>query len=407
MHPSRTTLAWLTPAAFLMIATATNQLSFASWQTLINNFAVQSFGATGKEIGIQQSIREIPGLMAFTAVYLLFFMREQTLAIVSLAILGVGIAATGFFPTVLGFYLTTLVMSVGFHYYETMNQSLALQWFDRAEAPRVLGRILSAAAIAQIVAFGLIFVFARTLNVSFEAMFLGFGMVGIAAAIILGVASPRFPQKVVQTRGIVLRKRYWLYYVINFMAGARRQIFIVFAAFMMVETFGYRVDQIALLFLVNAVFNVVMAPRIGAFIIRFGERRAILFENLALLGVFLSYSVVTDPWIAAGLYVVDNAFFSLAIAHKTYFQKIADPADIAPTAGVAFTINHIAAVFIPVLLGLVWVHNPSAVFLIGAGFAAISLLLSLLVPRQPGHGNETTLSRQPHELPVDSAARAS
>ena len=70
-------------------------------------------------------------------------------------------------------------------------------------------------------------------------------------------------------------------------------------------------------------------------------------------------------------------------------QEIADPGDIAPTAAVAFTINHIAAVFLPALLGLVWLASPAAVFLIAAAIACVSLILSLLIPRHPEPGNET------------------
>ncbi|MCW8842515.1 MAG: MFS transporter, partial [Rhodobacteraceae bacterium] len=98
-------------------------------------------------------------------------------------------------------------------------------------------------------------------------------------------------------------------------------------------------------------------------------------------------------FLAAVLYVVDHMLFALALALKTYFQKIADPEDIAPTAAVAFTINHIAAVFLPVLLGLLWLVSPGAVFLLAAGMALVSLGLSFLVPRHPEKGNETRLSR--------------
>ena len=94
-----------------------------------------------------------------------------------------------------------------------------------------------------------------------------------------------------------------------------------------------------------------------------------------------------------GLYIVDHFFFALAIAIKTYFQKIADPADIASSAGVSFTINHIAAVVLPAALGVLWLSSPAAVFLVGAGLAGLSLLLSLNIPTHPAQGNEVMLGR--------------
>jgi hypothetical protein len=147
---------WRSPAVMLMIMAAAMQLSFAAWWNLMNNFAVHELDFTGKEIGIQQSIREIPGFLSFLAVYFLLFMREQTLAYLSLLCLGIGVAVTGYFPTVWGFYLTTFVMSVGFHYYETAAQSLSLQWLPKATAAASMGKIIAVGAFAQLVAYGLI-----------------------------------------------------------------------------------------------------------------------------------------------------------------------------------------------------------------------------------------------------------
>jgi len=122
--------------------------------------------------------------------------------------------------------------------------------------------------------------------------------------------------------------------------------------------------------------------------IRFGERNILTIEYIGLICVFVAYAYVPTWEMAVALYIIDHAFFAMAISMKTYFQKIADPSDIAPTAGVAFTINHIAAVFIPVLFGLIWVINPAAVFLAGAAMAFVSLILARLVPLAPEEGNE-------------------
>jgi predicted MFS family arabinose efflux permease len=174
------------------------------------------------------------------------------------------------------------------------------------------------------------------------------------------------------------------------MSGARRQIFVVFAGFLMVEKFGFDAAAITLMFLANMAINIVAAPRIGRLIGRWGERKALTFEYIGLIIVFTAYAVVEHPWVAVGLYILDHLFFAMAIAMKTYFQKIADPADIAPTAGVAFSINHVAAVVIPAAFGLLWLVSPAAVFLTGAAMALGSLLLARLVPEAPQPGNEVT-----------------
>ena len=178
----------------------------------------------------------------------------------------------------------------------------------------------------------------------------------------------------------------------TFISGARRQIFVVFAGFLLVEKFHYSVPEISLLFFINGGLNMVLAPKIGRLIAHWGERRALILEYIGLIMIFVSYAFVNDAFIAGSLYVIDHLFFALAIAIKTYFQKIADPADIAATAAVGFTINHIAAVVVPAIFGIIWLTSPAIVFLAGAAMAAVSLALSMLVPRHPLRDFETVLS---------------
>jgi Major Facilitator Superfamily len=390
---SQTGTGWRSPALFLMIAQAAMQLSWAVWWTLLNNYAVEVVHTTGSEFGLQQSIREIPGLLAFSVVFWLMLMREQTLALAALALQGIGIALTGYFPSLIGFYATTLLMSFGFHYYEAMNQSLALQWFDKKDAAVWLGRIVAVGASAQLVAYAAVFLGFRNMTIDYATAFAVAGGLTLLGTVILALAFPRYPQAVKQHNRMVLRRRYWLYYALTFMYGARRQIFTVFAGFMMVTKFKFAVHEMALLYLVNCVFNMLFAARLGGLIMRFGERWSITCENILLIGVFLGYAFVGNPWIAAALYVTDGALMTLDIAIRTYFQKIGDRADMAGTAGVGSSINHVAAVFIPVGLGLIWVGHPDWVFLIGAGFALTSLMLGRLVPALPQPGHETTMSR--------------
>jgi hypothetical protein len=210
---------WRSPAIFLMIAQAAMQLSWAVWWTLLNNYAVEVVHTSGSEFGLQQSIREIPGLLAFSVVFWLMLMREQTLALQ-----GIGIALTGYFPSLIGFYITTIVMSFGFHYYEAMNQSLALQWFDKKDAAIWLGRIVAVGACAQLVAYTAVFLGFRNLSIDYATAFAIAGGLTLVGTLILALAFPRYPQAVKQHAKMVLRRRYWLYYALTFMYGARRQI---------------------------------------------------------------------------------------------------------------------------------------------------------------------------------------
>ncbi|MEK9742696.1 MAG: MFS transporter [Gammaproteobacteria bacterium] len=381
------------PEIMLLLMAGAVPLSFATWQALLNNFAIERAAFTGAEIGILQSLREVPGFLAFAVVFLLFLLKEQSIALLSLALLGIGTAVTGVFPSIIGLYVTTVVMSIGFHYYETIQTSLSLQWIDKDKTPEVLGRMIAIGAFTSIVTFAMIWLAFDVIQLEFKVVYFIGGGATLAVVIFCWLFFPEFPQKARQHRHLVFRKRYWLYYGLTFLSGARRQIFIVFAGFLMVEKFGYGVAEVSALFLINAVLNMLFAGRIGRIIGVVGERTALVFEYVGLIGVFSAYAFVQNAHLAAGLYIVDHFFFALAIAIKTYFQKIADPADIASSAGVSFTINHIAAVVLPALLGVLWLNSPAAVFLVGAGLAGLSLILSLNIPKVPHPGNEVNVGR--------------
>jgi predicted MFS family arabinose efflux permease len=381
------------PEFLILLMTIGSAISWAVWLNLLNNFAIEEIDFTGAEMGILQSVREIPGFLAFTVIFVLAFIREQKLAYISLALLGTGIAITGFVETNMNFYLATIIMSTGFHYFETINGSLTLQWIEKDKTAEFLGRVIATRSAASIVSFSFVWLLYEQFHFSYLWLYLLGGGISVMIVLYCWQNFPLFPEKVSQTKKIILRKRYWLYYALQFMSGARRQIFVVFAGFLMVEKFNFSVAEISLLLLANAAFNVFFAPKIGRLIQRFGERKSLIFEYVGLAFIFIGYAFVESGYFAVFLYIADHLFFSIAIALKTYFQKIADPADIASSAGVSFTINHIAAVFIPVVFGLIWLYSPSLVFLAGAGMACISLLLAFNMPSEPTPGNEVLMGK--------------
>lgn len=363
-------------------------MAFSVWQVLLNNFAIEQAAFTGREIGILQSLREVPGFLAFTVVFVLLLLREQTFALLSVALLGAGVALTGFLPSEYGLYFTTVLMSIGFHYYYTLEQSLTLQWIESEKTPVVMGRLMSASSFAALLAFGGVWLGIEYWGLAYRWLYLVAG--GLVLVIFAGAwfIFPQFPHKVPQKKHLLMRKRYWLYYALTFMSGARRQIFVVFAGFLMVEKFGYSAASIALLFMINHLITIFLAPAVGRLITRLGERPVLSFEYAGLILIFIAYAYVEVAWMAAILYVLDHILFAMAIAIRSYFQKIADPADIASTSGVSFTINHIAAVVIPVSFGILWLYSPRLVFLAGAVMAAGSLLLARMVPNHPEQGHE-------------------
>jgi hypothetical protein len=357
---------------FLIVLTISSAIGLQAWRTLFNNFAVEVAGLDGQQIGIIQSVREIPGFLALLAVYVLLIMKEHRLSALSILLLGVGVAATGAFPSYAGLTLTTLLMSFGFHYYETTNQSLTLQYFDQSASPYVFGRQRAAAAASNIAIGVLIYVLSGILP--YGRIYLLVGMLVAAVGLWGWHQNPEAGRPVIQFKRMILRRRYWLFYVLTFMSGARRQIFVAFAVFLLVKKFDYTVQEVTALFVINNAINYFASPMIGAGIIRFGERKIMSLEYASLIGIFTAYAYVQSKWVVALLYIMDHLFFNVAMAIRTYFQKVGDPAEIAPSMSVGFTINHIAAVVLPAIGGVLWMVDYRIVFLTGAAMSLLSLL---------------------------------
>ena len=367
---------------YLIVFTVCSTMGLQTWLTLFNNFAVDVAKLGGNSVGVIQSVREIPGFLALLAVFVIMFIKEHRLSALSIIILGLGLTITGWFPSYAGLLTTTLVMSFGFHYFETTNMSLTLQYFDKATSPWVFGKQRSFAAASNIAVGILIYFLAFLLN--FAGIYLLIGALLVAAGIWGLLQDPSDKTLVPQHKKMILRKKYWLFYFLTFMAGARRQIFMAFAVLLMVQKFSYSVQEITILFVINNIINYYLSPLIGKYIIRFGERKILSLEYSSLIVIFLAYATTSSKLLVAALYILDHIFFNFAIAIRTYFQKVGDHRDISPSMAVGFTINHIAAVFLPALGGILWMIDYRIPFFGGTVMALVSLFAVQMI-RTPAY----------------------
>ena len=357
---------------FLIVLTIASSVGLQAWLILFNNFAVEVAGLQGNHVGMIQSVREIPGFLALLAIFVIIFIKEHRLSALSILFLGIGLAATGIFPSYPGLLLTTLIASFGFHYFETTNQSLTLQYFDKHTSPWVFGKLRSLSAAANIGIGVFIYLFASILD--FTQIYLVIGVMIIAAGLWGFLKDPADRNIVPQHKKMIFRKKYWLFYFLTFMGGARRQIFMAFAVFLLVKKFQFSVHEVTALFVINNLINYFLSPIIGKAIIRFGERKVLSLEYSSLIFIFLAYAAVGSKTLVALLYILDHIFFNFSIAIRTYFQKIGDPRDIASSMAVGFTINHVAAVFLPAIGGMLWMIDYRIPFVAGACMSLISLI---------------------------------
>jgi hypothetical protein len=362
---------------YLMVLTFAQAAAFLGWNALYTNFAVEIAHLNGQQNGIVQSIRELPGLLSVGAIALLLIMSENTLCSLAVVVCGLGVMITGWFPTLWGQIIWTLTLSFGFHYFEAINQSLTLQYFDKTEAPLVISNLRAVTAKGSFCMGLLIVVLAGRFD--YRILFGLAGSVALAAGIWSFFHHPDRTGLPVQRRGLILKRRYWLFYVLTILSGARRQIFNVFAIFLLVQYFKFSLFQMSLLLLINNLINWFLNPFIGRAINAVGEKKLLFYKYSAVIVMCLAYTVCNSAALAAVLYVIDQISFCFTVSVRTYFQKMADPKDIAPSMAVGVTVNHIVAVVVPIIGGYLWMVDRRIPFYMGAIFAVASLIMSRFI----------------------------
>jgi len=358
---------------YLMVLTIGSMVGLQSWRILFNNFAVEVAHLEGSQIGLIQAVREIPGILALLSVFVLMVIKEHRLASFSTFLSGLGLAATGFLPSFWGLLLSTFTMSMGFHFFQVSSQSLLLQYFEKKKTPLVIGKLRSLAAGSNVVIAALIYFVTPLL--SFTQTYILIGCIIMAAGIWGLLRDPSDKDTTPQHKKIIFRKKYWLYYLLRFLAGTRRQTFVAFALFLLVKQHHLTVQMITILFIANNILNFFLSPYTGKSISRFGEKTLLSIESFCLFFVFIAFATLHFKYVLIGLYIFGSIlFYNIPpIAIRTYFQKVADPKDIAATMAAGSSTS-----VAPAIGGILWMIDYRIPFI----FVAVLCIISFVATQQ-------------------------
>ena len=376
MRDNRRTMLFIIASTFLL------NFGFQVWQTLFNNFAVDDLNAGPAAIGLIQAVREIPGLLGFTIGFLALFMAETRIMSLSIVLLGIGIVLTGAAYNLPFLLFATLLMSIGFHYFSPCSSSVVLMLMKKKDTPKTLGNLGSLGSLAAVAGTSVVLLLAA--REGYRWLFFAVGAIVILGGIALLPFGGRH-RGLPPNRKVVLRRRYGLYYSLSFLLGCRRHIFTTFAIYLLVRDYGVGIQTTAMLFLINSIVNVFTLRITGQLVGRLGERTALTITFASLAVIFLGYAFVTSLAVLYVLFVLDNIFFGFNIALTTYFQKIAlGPEEITSNVSTEQTINHIAAIIVPIVGGTVWaVYGSQMPFLFGVVIVLIGLVLTQFIRTSP------------------------
>ena len=373
------TAQWSRDFTLLAAAVFSVGIFFGVQLTLFNNFIVERLQIEAHQLGFVEALREVPGFLNVLFIALMIRLAPSLVAGLALMVMGVGIAAFAQLGSVWSLALYSFVWSIGFHCWLPLEQTMALSFSPAGNKGKWLGQLRSVGSFAWLASIGLCLLLMDYLH--YGGLFI---MAGVAT--VLGGGTILFAKRRKCADGeksFVFKRRYALFYLLNFLQGCRKQMFITFAIFALVKVHGMAVETTMVLVLVNQVLITLTGPLMGRMVDRYGERRMLSYSYVGLIFVFTGYAIIQHRPTLYVLYCVDNLIFFGGIALTTYLYKIAPEEDLKPTISMGVTMNHIAAVIAPLAGGLVWhFFGYEVIFFSGAILAFISLVVSQWVDPQ-------------------------
>jgi predicted MFS family arabinose efflux permease len=375
-------------------------MAFSMMDSTFNNYLNEKFALSGFERSFLEFPRELPGFLVVFISAALWFLCSRRLAVVAMLFGAVGAFLIGFASSSYWVMIIWLfVYSVGNHLYMPIASTIGMELAREGQDGRRLGQLNAIRNAAAILGSFIVFLGFRYLGFTFQHTFAIIAIFLIIAAVLLYQMTP---EKVTERRGYLqLHKEYRLFYILNVISGARKQLFITFAPWVLVQVFEQPTQIMATLFTLGGVIGIVFQPLLGWAVDKFGERFVLSSEAVILVFVCFGYGFAKFIFpaesaflVVCGCFLVDQMIFSVSLARATYLKKIArQPADIQPALTAAVTIDHVFSISAALIGGLIWnSFGFQYVFLMGAVLAVINFFTARQV-RLPAAGGDGALGK--------------
>lgn len=357
--------------------------------SVLSNYLYEVYQIDAEGRGFLEFFREMPGVLAVVFLAAIVVMREKSIMIIAALIIALSVVGLAYMPS--RYWVVVIfifIWSVGAHINLVLHQSYGVALSDRKTRGKFFGVIGGARGVGYILGTGVVWLGMGYLGMGFGGAFIAAGIFSVLAATGYCFLKPR-AHTARRRRRLVLKRQYTLFYILAILFGFRKQIFLVFAPWVLVRIFKLPASDIALMMLMAAAVGMFGKPLLGLAIDRFGERCVLTADAVVLLFICAGYGLAPhyfSPVVAVpilyGLYVVDDLLFSLRSAHTTYLSKIAKNHDeLTSTISVSFAIEHVVSMTGPIVAGIVWVHlGYSWVFAIAGVVAILMFIAALKIP---------------------------
>ncbi len=356
-----------------------------------NNYLSQVHHLDALARGSLEFTRELPGFLLVFIFALLAFLPDTRVNAIAMLLIGISLLGQGHFaPEMKWVILWMLLWSAGEHLNLVLKSSIALRLVDSKKAGSMMGTLGGLESFGLLIGMIIVYFGVASFNASFTTIFTIAGVFAILASIMLFTIKPE-PLKT-SKYNFLFKKKYALFYFLNILFGARKQVFLTFAPWILIKLFSSGVSTFAVLGIIGAIAGLFFRPLLGIAIDRWGEKRVIFLESFLLIIVCIVYGGA-PKWLPSQIalliimtcYIADQMLIAVSIARSTYLSKIADdPADIAPSISMGITLDHAVSMTIPIGGGLVWVYwGYEWVFWLAAVIAFLNLIASLFIIVNP------------------------
>ncbi|ABO49883.1 conserved hypothetical protein [Desulforamulus reducens MI-1] len=365
-----------------------------------NNYLNDVFHISEVARGGLEFPREFPGFLVVFTTGLLIFLSDVRIALVANLILCLGLFGLGFVsPSFSWVVVWMIIWSVGAHLYMPVESSIGVALAKPGEEGKRLGQLGAIKTAASLVGFSVVYLGIRYFHLSYSAIFALAGLSVLASCLCLLLMESRKSSS--RRQKLVFKRKYLLFYGLNILFGARKQIFLTFAPWVLIKIFNQPVTTFAVLGLIGTVAGIPFRALLGKAIDTFGERMIIATESILLVFVCIGYGYAQyfglghyALWLVFFCYIGDQLLFACNMARATYLNKIIDsPEDLTPTLSMGLTIDHLVSMTIPFFGGLLWMQlGYQYVFLAAAFIALLNLITAFRIHTTKEASLETSLT---------------
>ncbi len=367
----------------------------------MNNYLAEILGIDRFERGVVEFIRELPGLCLILILALLYRHSENQIIRVALfmSFLGVaGIFLLGANP-IFGI-IFIMIWSTGEHIMMPVRHSIAIHSAQPDKEGLALGITGSFRNIGQVAGYYLVpiilIVVRKFLDLSdSEISFSLFRAVFVFSGIFLLIGilfTFRFHKSDfhVKKQRLYFRKKYFRYYILEMFFGARKQVFLTFAPFVLILNYNASTELIAMLYGIFSLINIFINPLMGKLIDKIGYRIILICDALLLIVICILYGFSHHFFqeriaffVICVIFIIDGMLFIVGMARSLYVKTIArDQGELTATLSTGISINHLISIIVALLGGLLWENfGIELLFICAACFGFGAFVFSWFLPK--------------------------